>query len=122
MELPKATVIMQHEQVPTIDANVSATLIFLIILICSLHRPFLKGLTIDGHYASPNGITLSSATSLCIVHCTLRHFTHDGIYLRPTGQLQLSILDTIASNNNNDGIDLSASGGYHPHEINELIS
>ena len=72
---------------------------------------FLRGLTIEGNNSGVDGINESGGGTLGIVHCVIRHFTHDGIYLQPTGILQLSILDTIASNNGNDGIDLSPSGG-----------
>ena len=80
---------------------------------------FLRGLTIEGEGKGTDGISLTGAaagtvTTLGIVHCVIRHFTHDGILLQPTGVLKLSILDTIASNNSNDGIDLAPSGnqGY----------
>jgi hypothetical protein len=76
---------------------------------------FLRGLTIEGGNSGTDGISLTgggtdSATTLGIVHCVIRHFAHDGIYLQPTNTLNLSIIDTIASNNANDGIDLSPSG------------
>jgi len=74
---------------------------------------FLRGLTIDGGDSGTDGVSLTNAGTLGIDHCVIRHFTHDAIYLQPTGALQLSILNTIASNNGNDGIDLSPSGsGY----------
>jgi hypothetical protein len=72
---------------------------------------FLRGLTIEGNNSGTDGISLTGTgpgtNTLGIVHCVIRHFTHDGIYLQPSGTLLLSILDTIASNNGNDGIDLS---------------
>jgi len=71
---------------------------------------FLRGLTIEGNDSGTDGITLSSAATLGIIRCVIRHFTHDGIYLQPTDSLKLSILETVASNNGNDGIDLSPSG------------
>ena len=76
---------------------------------------FLRGLTIEGNNSGTDGISLTGGgtgtlTTLGIVHCVIRHFTHDGIYLQPTNTLHLSILDTIASNNAIDGIDLSPSG------------
>jgi hypothetical protein len=70
----------------------------------------LRGLTIDGGGIGHDGITLSVAASLTIVNCVIQNFTHDGIYLQPTGVLAFSILNTIASGNGNDGIDLSPSG------------
>jgi hypothetical protein len=80
---------------------------------------FLRGLTIEGNNSVADGISLTgggapgSPATLSIVHCVIRHFTHDGIYLQPTGMLSLAIVDTIAANNKNDGIDLSPSGsGY----------
>jgi len=75
---------------------------------------FLRGLTIDGGDSGTDGVSLTNAGTLGIVHCVIRHFTHDGIYLQPTNKLGLSVLNTIASNNGNDGIDLSPSGsdGY----------
>jgi hypothetical protein len=72
---------------------------------------FLRGLTIEGNNSGVDGINESGGGTLGIVHCVIRHFTHDGIYLKPTEMMQLSILDTIASNNGNDGIDLSPEGG-----------
>ena len=75
---------------------------------------FLHGLTIEGNEKSVNGISISntamSPKTLGIVHCVIRHFTQDGIHLQPTGQLYLSILDTIAANNGNNGIALAPSG------------
>jgi hypothetical protein len=74
----------------------------------------LRGLTIEGDESGLDGIaiakTATSPTTLAIIDCVIRHFTHDGIYLQPNGALQISILNTIASNNGNDGIDLSPSG------------
>ena len=65
---------------------------------------FSRGLTIDGSIGGYNGITLDHATSLTIVDCVIRNFTHDGIHLGPYLQSFVSILNTIASNNGNDGI------------------
>jgi hypothetical protein len=70
----------------------------------------LRGLTIEGDESGLDGIAIAnnatSPTTLTIIDCVIRHFTHDGIYLQPTSNLRLSILNTIASNNGNDGIDL----------------
>jgi hypothetical protein len=76
---------------------------------------FLRGLTIEGDHSGTDGISLTgggtnAVTTLGILHCVIRHFKHDGIYLQPTNSLYLSIIDTIASNNSNSGIDLSPSG------------
>ncbi len=71
----------------------------------------LRGLTLEGGETGTDGISLTNAGTLAIIDCVIRHFTHDGIYLQPTSNLRLSILNTIASNNGNDGIDLSPSGG-----------
>ena len=60
---------------------------------------FLRGLTIDGSIGGYNAITLDHATSLTIVDCVIRNFTHDGIHLGPYLQSFVSILNTIASNN-----------------------
>ena len=74
---------------------------------------FLRGLTLEGNNSGADGISMTGASgigSLGIVHCIIRHFTHDGINLQPTGTLHLSMLDTIAANNGNDGFDLLPSG------------
>ena len=69
---------------------------------------FLRGLTLEGENSGYDGISLTSAdTVVGIVHCVIRHFTHDGIALLPNGNLTLSILNTIASNNGNDGITIT---------------
>ena len=83
---------------------------------------FLRGLTIEGNNSGTDGISLTgggtgTVTTLGIVHCVLRHFTHDGIYLQPTNTLHLSIIDTIASNNGLEGIDLSPSGNGTMHGV-----
>jgi hypothetical protein len=70
----------------------------------------LRGLTIEGGDSSPNGINMTGGGSLRIVRCSVRHFTHDGIYLQPTETFSVSISDTLAANNGNDGFDLSPSG------------
>ncbi len=70
----------------------------------------LRGLTLEGDESGMDGISLTNAGTLAIIDSVIRHFTHDGIYLQPTGSLELSIRNTIASNNGNDGIDLSPSG------------
>lgn len=70
----------------------------------------LRGLTIEGGNSSPNGINMTGGGTLRIVHCSVRHFSHDGIYLRPTETFSVSISDTVAANNSNDGFDLSPSG------------
>jgi hypothetical protein len=70
----------------------------------------LIGLEIDGANAASNGILLISAGRLDVINCALRNFTHDGIYLEPATVLFISILDAIASDNGNDGIDLSPFG------------
>jgi Right handed beta helix region len=65
---------------------------------------FLRGLTIDGSTGGNNGITVIDAPSLTIVDCVIRNFTHDGIHLGSSHQTIVSILNTITSNNGNDGI------------------
>lgn len=74
----------------------------------------LRGLTIEGNGSGVDGIALSNADALTIVDCVIRHFTHDGMYLQPAAYLRLSILNVIASDNGNDGIDIS------PTSINGL--
>ena len=58
---------------------------------------FLRGLTLEGENSGYDGISLASADTVGIVHCVIRHFTHDGIALLPNGNLKLFILNTIAS-------------------------
>jgi hypothetical protein len=70
----------------------------------------LRGLTLEGDETGKDGVSLTNAGTLAIIDCVIRHFTHDGIYLQPTGSLEFSIRNTVASNNGNDGIDLSPSG------------
>jgi hypothetical protein len=68
---------------------------------------FLRGLTLEGANSGYDGISLTNADTVGIVHCVIRHFTHDGIALLPNGNLTLSILNTIASNNGNDGVTIT---------------
>src|ERR1700722_9187324 len=80
-----------------------------ITITASSGNVFIHGVSVDGVGTSgTDGIALTgSASSLAIIDCVIQNFTHDGIYLQPTGSLELSIRNTIASNNGNDGIDLS---------------
>jgi hypothetical protein len=72
---------------------------------------FLRGLTIEGGNSGNNGLTVSQAGTLSIVHCVMRHFTNDGIFLQPTsGSMQIVIQDSIFSNNGHDGIDIVPTG------------
>ena len=72
---------------------------------------YLRGLTIEGNSSGSDGISLNGfAENLSIVHCQIRHFLHDGILLQPTFLLTLSIRDTVVSDNDVNGIDLSPSG------------
>ena len=72
----------------------------------------LRGLTLDGLGLAQDGIGLTGAGKVTIVNCVIRHFTHDGIYMQPSASSVLAVINTIASDNGNDGFDLSpVSGG-----------
>jgi hypothetical protein len=71
----------------------------------------LRGLNIDGLGVAQNGVELAEAGSLTMANCVIRHFTHDGVYLQQhTGQLKLSVINTISADNGNDGFDISPGG------------
>jgi hypothetical protein len=65
----------------------------------------LRGLTLDGEGTASVGIYLTSAGSLTISDCVVRHFVNLGIGL--TGPLHASILNTVMTNN---GFGLSVGG------------
>jgi hypothetical protein len=67
----------------------------------------LRGLTIEGGGIGKDGVGLSKVGALTIVNCAVRNFTHDGIYLQPTTALNFTILGTTASDNGNDGFEIS---------------
>jgi hypothetical protein len=71
---------------------------------------YLRGLTIDGLGLGQDGVSLSNASKLTITNCVIRNFTHDGIYLQPQGVLNFSAINVIASDNGNNGFDLSPHG------------
>jgi hypothetical protein len=68
----------------------------------------LRGLNIDGLGVAKDGIGLTEAGKLTIVNCVVRHFTHDGLYLQQAnGVLFLTVFNTMAADNSNDGFDIS---------------
>lgn len=70
----------------------------------------LRGLSIDGLGVAANGILLNSAKSLDVVKCVVRHFTDDGVSLKPTNVASVTLLDVRASDNGSDGIKASPQG------------
>ena len=70
----------------------------------------LRGLNIDGLGLAKDGVHVASAGGLTIVNCIIRHFTHDGVYVVTSDSESLAITGSTASDNGNDGFDLSPSG------------
>ena len=72
----------------------------------------LIGLEIDGAQAADAGIVFNSGSSLAVANCTLQNFVNDGqnptsgagIFIQPSGTLDLTITNTTASNNALSGI------------------
>jgi Right handed beta helix region len=80
----------------------------------------LTNLTLDGIGKATNGIALSSAGSLSIIHCAVRNFV-TGIALQPGGTLKFLIADTVVLDNRGDGIDVAAQGNGVAHGIVERV-
>ena len=70
----------------------------------------LRGLTIEGAGASSNGIVFDGAGTLDVANCVIRHFTSDGILLRPNAASEFSITDTIVADNGGNGIEIGLLG------------
>jgi hypothetical protein len=83
----------------------------------------LTGLEIDGAGSAANGIFFTSGGSLTVVDSAIRNFTNDGILMpNPAGNETVSILNTIASNNTHDGIEIQGIGlisGTFQHSTTE---
>jgi hypothetical protein len=72
----------------------------------------LRGLDIDGLGVAANGIHLLSAGALTVQNCVIRHFAHDGAYLQEqNNKLELTVFNTFAADNANDGFDISPQPG-----------
>ena len=70
----------------------------------------LRGLTVDGSGTGSNGIVFNTGGKLTIDQCNLMNFagsgmTGNGILIQPTsGNHNIAITNTTASNNQNDGV------------------
>jgi hypothetical protein len=69
----------------------------------------LRGLTLNGVGTGNNGITFNSGGALNIQNCVIRDFSNDGVLTVPTGSADVTIADTIVSNNF-VGIEITAGG------------
>lgn len=70
----------------------------------------LSGLTIDGGGTTVVGIQLNGNSSLTIENCVVRHVVNDGIDFDPTGTSNLSISDSVISDNGLSGIAIGTNG------------
>jgi hypothetical protein len=70
----------------------------------------LSGLTIDGGGIGVVGIQFTSNSALTIENCVIRHVLNDGIDFDPTGTSNLSISDSVISDNGLSGIAISTNG------------
>lgn len=70
----------------------------------------LRGLTIEGAGTSSNGIVFNGAGTLDIANCVIRHFTSDGVLVRPNAASEFSIIDTIVADNGSNGIEIGLVG------------
>jgi hypothetical protein len=73
----------------------------------------LRGLTLNGGGFSggsgTKGIIFNSGASLTVENCVIRRFTY-GIFFIPGADSNLSVSNTVASNNVGDGITVNPSG------------
>jgi hypothetical protein len=70
----------------------------------------LRGLNIDGLGTGHDGISLSQAGALTVTNCVIRHFAHDGMDVQPDSHLMLTVVNSTAADNANNGYELSPSG------------
>jgi hypothetical protein len=69
------------------------------------------GVVLDGTaLIGTTGIQFSSGGALYVRDSVIRNFTGNGIAYVPNGSNQLSISNTLISDNGNDGIDINATG------------
>jgi Right handed beta helix region len=69
------------------------------------------GVVLDGAaIANTTGIQFNSGGSLSVRDSVIRNFTGNGIAYTPNGSNQLSVSNTLISDNGNDGIDINAGG------------
>ena len=64
----------------------------------------LRGLTVEGGGIGHTGIQFNTGKFLTIENCVIRHVTLDGIDIFPTAASGLSIANTVASDNGENGI------------------
>ena len=64
----------------------------------------LRGLTVEGGGIGHTGIQFNTGKFLTIENCVIRHVTLDGIDIFPTAATGLSIANTVASDNGQNGI------------------
>jgi hypothetical protein len=69
----------------------------------------LTGITLTGAGGN-NGITFQTGSLLNIKDCVARGFAFNGIKLSPNGSSSFSVVDTVVSNNNDNGILLQPMG------------
>ena len=67
----------------------------------------LRGLVLNGQGTTESGILITSASAVHIESCVIHHFFGIGI---SSNGLELSVLDTIARDNNDSGLVANAAG------------
>jgi hypothetical protein len=77
----------------------------------------LTGIEVDGAGAAYNGIVFESGASLTISNCIVKDFianganTGNGILIAPTSSTNFTVVNTIAVNNGNAGIQYAPTSG-----------
>ena len=72
---------------------------------------YLKGLNVDGvQSGGQEGVLFNSGGALTMVNCTVRHFAHTGVWLRPSaGSINVFLENVELSDNGVDGFRMAAA-------------
>jgi Right handed beta helix region len=73
----------------------------------AIHGVSLNGVGITG---MTFGIAFNSGSSLTVRDSVIQNFTKDGIHFQPAASSQLSVLNTLVSNNGSNGISIPPTG------------
>jgi hypothetical protein len=70
----------------------------------------LRGLSIDGAATAATGISVTSAKTVDILNCVVRHFTTKGLSFAPNAPINhFSVIDSDFSDNGQAGVSVTAS-------------
>jgi hypothetical protein len=70
----------------------------------------LRGLTIDGVGFGATGIQFNTGKSLTVVNCVIRRVTHSGINFVPNAASNLSVSNSLVTDNGDSGIVVQPTG------------